>query len=317
MSSIASSSPIGQGPKPSPMSQLRSIDASVITRDRLGPAGFPRGKPACSARSRPAAPSPSSGLSESFTVGRPSAEMTLQTMEIGSSAAIRRKPAEIIGQQRAPAVAEAHASAENADGCRSITIHVEPIGEDRKLVACGFWPRARHQSIASSPPSIGSFESMRMPVQAATQSGRVLQEIGRAIGVGQDDAEVALVILLPILQHPIGRLGELLVAVGQGRIDHGQFVRVGADGLDLTPQRDQAVGRAEERRTQPSIMACTHQSCHRKPCRRRVPKSEMREIRQRLQTIDLLPDPRHGAGIEHLQLELAHVLAARRASAAR
>ena len=35
----------------------------------------------------------------------------------------------------------------------------------------GFWPRESHQSIASSPPSIGSLESMRMPVQEAIQSG--------------------------------------------------------------------------------------------------------------------------------------------------
>ena len=31
-----------------------------------------------------------------------------------------------------------------------------------------------------------------------------------------------------------------------------------------------------------------------------------RQLRELLQAVDLLPDPRHGAGIEHLQLEAAH-----------
>ena len=58
----------------------------------------------------------------------------------------------------------------------------------------------------------------------------------------------------------------------------------------------------------PSIMACTHQSCHRKPCRRRVPKSAMLQPGSSLQPADLLPHPRHGARVEHLQLELAEAL---------
>jgi hypothetical protein len=59
----------------------------------------------------------------------------------------------------------------------------------------------------------------------------------------------------------------------------------------------------------PSCIACTHQSCHRKECRRRVPKSAIRSPSMALaQPFDLFPKPRHGAGIKHLQLELAHAL---------
>ena len=35
----------------------------------------------------------------------------------------------------------------------------------------GSQPRDRQKARASSPPAIGSFESMRMPVQAVSQSG--------------------------------------------------------------------------------------------------------------------------------------------------
>ena len=85
-----------------------------------------------------------------------------------------------------------------------------------------------------------------MPVQAAIQSGALLEEVRRAVGVGQDDAQIAVVILLPVGQHVVGRVRQLGVAVGQRRIDHRQFVRVGADRLDLAAQRDEAVRGAEE-----------------------------------------------------------------------
>ena len=57
----------------------------------------------------------------------------------------------------------------------------------------------------------------------------------------------------------------------------------------------------------PSCSACTHQSCHRKECRRRVPKSAICRPGCGAQTLDLLPDLGHRAGIEHLQLEPPHV----------
>jgi hypothetical protein len=54
-------------------------------------------------------------------------------------------------------------------------------------------------------------------------------------------------------------------------------------------------------------MACTVQSCQRKECRRRVPKSAMLQALGPLEAFDLFPEFRHGAGVEHLKLEPAHL----------
>ena len=93
-----------------------SADAAASGSDRQRNALLrprPRRR-ACSARPRPRGPIAFGGLSESFTAGRPLAEITLQTMENGSSAPSRRQPAEIVGEQRAPAVADAHPAVEMA-----------------------------------------------------------------------------------------------------------------------------------------------------------------------------------------------------------
>ena len=58
-------------------------------------------------------------------------------------------------------------------------------------------------------------------------------------------------------------------------------------------------------RPSPSVMACTHQSCQRKECRRRVPKSASASVSRPRSLFDLLPGAGHGTGIEHLKLELA------------
>ena len=58
----------------------------------------------------------------------------------------------------------------------------------------------------------------------------------------------------------------------------------------------------------PSFSASTHQRCQRKLCRRRVPKSEILQVRQRAQPLDLAPHLGLGAGIEHVELERAEAL---------
>jgi|GEM_PF-5357657 len=130
--------------------------------------------------------------------------------------------------------------------------------------------------------------------------------MGGAICVGQYDQQVALVVLLPVAQHLVGRGGELLVAVGKRRIDHRQLVRVGTDGLNLAPHGDEAVGRAGEGVTQP-----LHHRLHAPVLPQEAMAAARAEIGnlqagQGLEALHLLPHPRHGTGIEHLQLELAH-----------
>jgi hypothetical protein len=71
------------------------------------------------------------------------------------------------------------------------------------------------------------------------------------------------VLLLPVVEDAVGGLAELLVAVREGSVDHGELVGVGADGLEVALLGDQAVGGADEGGAQRLVMACTHQSCHR------------------------------------------------------
>ena len=130
--------------------------------------------------------------------------------------------------------------------------------------------------------------------------------------------QVAVVVLLPVREHLVGRR-----ARGPRRRRRARRRPSAVRGRWCRSPRPRGAGRSGSSRCRgsasprPSIIACTHQSCHRKPWRRRVPKSAMQRPGRRLQPLDLLPDPGHGAGIEHLQLELAHVAQRRRASAAR
>ena len=131
--------------------------------------------------------------------------------------------------------------------CESLDrLDVETVGEDQQLLA-RILPASRHHAIAMlARPRSGSPESMRMPVHFATHSGAARRNSRDAVGIGQNDAQIAVVVLLPVGQHLVGRLGQRAVVVGERRIDHRQLVRVGADRLDLAPHRDQAIRGAEE-----------------------------------------------------------------------
>ena len=127
--------------------------------------------------------------------------------------------------------------------------------------------------------------------------------MARAEGVGQHDAQVAVVVLLPVGQHPIRRLGQLTVVAGERGIDHRQLVGVGADGLHLAAHGDQAVGGAEEGGAE----ALDH-GLHAPVLPQEAVAAARAEVgdahlRQQLQAPDLLPHARHGPGVEHLQLE--------------
>ena len=56
---------------------------------------------------------------------------------------------------------------------------------------------------------------------------------------------------VPIRQHVVGRLPQRFVAVGQGCVDHGQFVGVCPDRLDFPHHCDPAVGGSGETIPQP------------------------------------------------------------------
>ena len=147
-----------------------------------------------------------------------------------------------------------------------------------------------------------------MPVQLRHPVGRPLQEIARAVGVGQHDAQVAVVVLLPVGQHPVGRLGQLAVVVGERGVDHRQLVRVGADRLHLAAHGDQAVRGAEEGRAQAldhRLHAPVLPQEAVAPARAEVGDAD---AGQQLEAADLLPHARHGPRVQHLQLELAEPL---------
>ena len=58
---------------------------------------------------------------------------------------------------------------------------------------------------------------------------------------------------LPFLQHAIGRGGDARIILRQCGEHHRQFVRVGADRLQIVVHREQHVGRSDETAAQPLL----------------------------------------------------------------
>ena len=121
-----------------------------------------------------------------------------------------------------------------------------------------------------------------------------------SIGIGQDDPQVAVVFLLPVFEHFIGGLAQLKIGIGQRGIDHGQFVGIGADGLDILFHRDPAVRGAGEGPAQP-----LHHRLH-APVLPEVgmppPRAEIGDAQagDGAQPVDLFPQFGHRAGVENL-----------------
>jgi hypothetical protein len=160
--------------------------------------------------------------------------------------------------------------------------------------------------MAISAPVAGSPESMRMPVQPASQSGAFEEALG-AVGVGQDDAQVAGMLLVPVGQHVIGRAGEVRVGLGQRGVDHGQFVGVGADGLKVAVLGDEAVGGAGEGVAQPLLHGLHGPVLPEEGVAAAGAEIGDAQVGDLLEALDLFPELRHGAGVEDLKLEPAHV----------
>ena len=189
-------------------------------------------------------------------------------------------------------------------------VHVQTVGKDHQLFARVF--------AARGPPADRRLGPCHRIAGVDADSGPACQPIGRipqepfgAIGIGQDDAQVAVMFFVPVRQHLIGGLCKLFIAVCQRGIDHRQFMGIGADGLCLAPIGDQAVRRAGELAAKPF-----HQGLHAPILPEKgmpPPRSEISQPQpvKLAQPFYLFPKARHGAGVEHLQLEPAHVLQCR------
>ena len=111
---------------------------------------------------------------------------------------------------------------------------------------------------------------------------------------------------LPVCQHLVRCLTKRCVGVGQRRIDHRQFVRVGADRLDIATHGDAAVRGADE-----TVAEAFHHRLHAPvlPQKRMPPPGAEigdPEPVKSAKLFDFLPKLGHRAGIEDLQLELVH-----------
>ena len=111
----------------------------------------------------------------------------------------------------------------------------------------------------------------------------------------------------PRLQHLIGRAGERCIVPGQRGGDHGQFMRVGADGLQIAVHGKEDVRRADEAVAQPFLQRLDTPALPQEAVP--PPGAEVREdeIGQQLQPLHLLPQPGLGARIEDVEREPALV----------
>jgi hypothetical protein len=114
-------------------------------------------------------------------------------------------------------------------------------------------------------------------------------------------------LLVPVRQHVIGGAGEVFVGLGERGVDHGQFVGVGADGLQVAVLGDEAVGGAGEGVAQPLLHGLHGPVLPEEGMA--APRAEIGDAQagDPLEAFDLFPQLRHGAGVEDLKLEPAHV----------
>ena len=109
---------------------------------------------------------------------------------------------------------------------------------------------------------------------------RVAQEGGGAEGVGQHDQQVAAIVALPVLQHLVGRLLQLLVA------ELASAASTIGSSCALVPSASRSLSMASstlevpvKASPMPSFSASTHQRCHRKrmaPARAEVGNADVR-----------------------------------------
>ena len=115
-------------------------------------------------------------------------------------------------------------------------------------------------------------------------------------------------LLVPVGQHPVGGLRQFGVGLGQRGVDHRQFMRIGADRLDLAVHGDQAVGGAGEGRAQPFLQGLHAPVLPQKGMP--PPGAEIGDLQpvDPAQPLHLLPQLGHRAGVKHLQFEPAEAV---------
>ena len=186
-------------------------------------------------------------------------------------------------------------------------IDVETVGENRELLfrvlAVLAPPRDGHLAAGDR---IAGIDAHARPLR--NPFGRTLKEVLGAIGVGQDDAEIAFVSVLPVGEHGVGGLRERAIVIGEGCVHHRQLVRVGADRLDFAPHRDQAVGGAEERVAEAFLHRLYAPVLPQEAVAAAGAEVGDAEARQSVEALEMLPYPRHRLRVQHLQFELAEIL---------
>ena len=108
---------------------------------------------------------------------------------------------------------------------------------------------------------------------------------------------------LPIRQHFIGCLRQFRVRIGQRRIDHRQFMRIGTNRLHFVAHGDQAIRRAGEFGPQPLAHRLNRPVLPQKGMSASRAEIGDAQFGNFAQAGDLFPKFRHGAGIEHFNLE--------------
>lgn len=184
-------------------------------------------------------------------------------------------------------------------------VHVQPVREDdelfRGVFATGLPPLDR---------GLGPFGGIaRVDADARPLGepiGGVVEKAFGPVGVGQDDAEVAVVFLVPIGEHVIGRAAEVLVGLGEGGVDHGKLVGVGADGFDVALHGDFAVRGADE-----FIAEAFDEGLNAPVLPEEAVAAAGAEVREfqvgdRAEGFHLFPEFRHAARVEHFEFEFTH-----------
>ncbi len=179
--------------------------------------------------------------------------------------------AKIIGEQSAPASAEADAAAgepfffvEEIGGLAEIGrlravleragkvgveledgVSIERVGGDEEflagIAAAGFEPG---DVLVTGEEGILAVGALAGPV--GDPVGSILEELGRAEGVRKDDEELTVIGLLPEFEEAVLGGFQLFVVVGKGGEGHGEFVGVGADGFEVVLVGEIGVGSAFE-----------------------------------------------------------------------
>ena len=157
------------------------------------------------------------------------------------------------------------------------------------LLAC----RDRRQAVRAEAGPV------RHPVR------RVAQESLGAEGVGQGDQQVASIGVPPLIEDAIRRPAQCGIVIGERGRDHGQFMRVGADGLQIAVHREQNVRRAGEGGSECFLGGFDTPALPEEAMT--PPRSEVRQPQavQLAQPFEFAPQLCLGARVQHIESEPA------------